>query len=325
MRMEQYLTFTDHALWEVIVNGDSVSPIASASAGAEAIPDEHLQKFHACKDAKSIWEAIKNSVSTASSKDQASTASYADDVMFSFFANQSNALQTKVECYNFHRRGHFARECRAPRNQGNRNRDDPRRNAKVDTSTTNALVVQDGIGGYDWSFQAEEGITNFALMAYTSSSSSISDSEKLKWVSKGIKNHYESRIVVSRSLKEKDDLKLKLEKFEESSKNLTKLINSQITAKDKTGLGFDEQVNESEVLDNVFDSHESDGDDNPVNDRFKKVEGYHAVPPPYTGNYMPSRPDLSFAGLDDYVYKTKVSETKTSISKTSRTDNIEKS
>ncbi|GJY57564.1 ribonuclease H-like domain-containing protein [Tanacetum coccineum] len=86
----------------------------------------------------------------------------------------------KVECYNFHRRGHFARVCRAPRNQRNRNRDSPRRNAPVDTSTTNALVVQDGICGYDRSFQAEEGITNFALMAYTSqgsSSSSNSDSE----------------------------------------------------------------------------------------------------------------------------------------------------
>ncbi|GJW13059.1 putative ribonuclease H-like domain-containing protein, partial [Tanacetum coccineum] len=35
MRMEQYLTFTDHDLWEVIVNGDSVSPVASASTGAE--------------------------------------------------------------------------------------------------------------------------------------------------------------------------------------------------------------------------------------------------------------------------------------------------
>ncbi|GKG32892.1 hypothetical protein Tco_0430402, partial [Tanacetum coccineum] len=66
----------------------------------------------------------------------------------------------------------------------------------------------------------------------------------------------------------------------------------QITTKDKTGLGFNEQVNESEVPYNVFDSHESDGDDNPVNDRFKKVKGYHAVPPPYTGNYMPSYPLL---------------------------------
>ncbi|GJV60863.1 hypothetical protein Tco_1466963 [Tanacetum coccineum] len=35
MRMEQYLTFTDHALWKVIVNGDFVSSIASASASAE--------------------------------------------------------------------------------------------------------------------------------------------------------------------------------------------------------------------------------------------------------------------------------------------------
>ncbi|GJU14473.1 hypothetical protein Tco_1142439 [Tanacetum coccineum] len=61
MRMEQYLTFTDHALWEVIVNGDSVSPVASASIGAEAILNEHLLKFYACKDAKSLWEVIKNS------------------------------------------------------------------------------------------------------------------------------------------------------------------------------------------------------------------------------------------------------------------------
>ncbi|GKD03162.1 hypothetical protein Tco_1178136, partial [Tanacetum coccineum] len=134
---------------------------------------------------------------------------------------------------------------------------------------------------------------------------------------KDLKNQLEE------ALKEKDDLKLKLENFEESLKNLTKLINSQITGKDKTGLGFDEQVNESEVLDNVFDSHESDGDDNPENDRFKKVEGYHAVPPPYIGHYMLSRPNLSFVGLDDSVYKTKVSKTKTSISKTSK-DIVEK-
>ncbi|GJU08776.1 retrovirus-related pol polyprotein from transposon TNT 1-94 [Tanacetum coccineum] len=78
MRMEQYLTFTDHSLWEVIVNGDLVIPVASTSVGAEGpippktaeqklakknelkakstlmlpILDEHLLNFHACKDAK---------------------------------------------------------------------------------------------------------------------------------------------------------------------------------------------------------------------------------------------------------------------------------
>ncbi|GJU72307.1 hypothetical protein Tco_1263712 [Tanacetum coccineum] len=83
-------------------------------------------------------------------------------------------------------------------------------------------------------------------------------------------------------------------------------------------------MNKSEVVHNVFDIRESNVDNSLVNDRFKTSEGFHVVPPPYTGNYMPSRRDLSFAGLDDYVYKTKVSETETSISKTSK-DIIEKS
>ncbi|GKC63467.1 ribonuclease H-like domain-containing protein, partial [Tanacetum coccineum] len=85
----------------------------------------------------------------------------------------------KVECYNCHRRGHFTRECRALQNQRNRNGDVPRRIIPVKTPE-NVLVVQDGIGGYDWSFQAEEGPTYFALMAHLSSgssSSSSSDSE----------------------------------------------------------------------------------------------------------------------------------------------------
>ncbi|GKD83545.1 hypothetical protein Tco_1350384, partial [Tanacetum coccineum] len=94
-------------------------------------------------------------------------------------------------------------------------------------------------------------------------------------------------------------------------------------AKDKTSLGYDSQMNESEVVHSVFNSRESDVDDSPVNDRFKTGEGFHAVPPPYSRNYMPSRPDLSFVGLDDSVYKTKVSETETSISKTSK-DIVEK-
>nr|GEZ54105.1 hypothetical protein [Tanacetum cinerariifolium]GEZ54115.1 hypothetical protein [Tanacetum cinerariifolium] len=144
--------------------------------------------------------------------------------------------KTNVKCYNWHMRGHFARECRALRNQWNRNSDAPTRNESVYTSTTNALVVQDRIGGYDWSFQAKEELTNFALMAHTSSLSSL-DSE-------------------------------------------------------------------SEVLNNVVDSCESDEDDNQVNDRFKKNEGYDAVPPPYTRNYMPPRAELSFVGLDNSVFKS---------------------
>ncbi|GJV87654.1 ribonuclease H-like domain-containing protein [Tanacetum coccineum] len=90
-------------------------------------------------------------------------------------------LSMRVECFNCHRRGHFARECRAPRNQGNRNgdagyrsRDNTRRTVPVETSDAlvvqdNALIVQDGLG-YDWSYIAQDEPTEFALMAYTSGS-----------------------------------------------------------------------------------------------------------------------------------------------------------
>ncbi|GKB31971.1 ribonuclease H-like domain-containing protein, partial [Tanacetum coccineum] len=40
--------------------------------------------------------------------------------------------KSKVECYNCHKRGHFARECRALRNQENRNRENTRRVVPVE-------------------------------------------------------------------------------------------------------------------------------------------------------------------------------------------------
>ncbi|GJV53903.1 putative ribonuclease H-like domain-containing protein [Tanacetum coccineum] len=132
------------------------------------------------------------------------------------------------------------------------------------------------------------------------------------------------------TLREKDDLKAKLEQFETSSKNLNKLINSQLSAKDKTGLGYGDQLNEndssgSELFNSVFDSRSSDGDDNQTNDRFKRDNRYHVVPPPLTGNYMPLLADLSFAGLDDFVYRPTANKTSVSVSQvdasTSQTSN----
>ncbi|GJV34915.1 ribonuclease H-like domain-containing protein [Tanacetum coccineum] len=131
----------------------------------------------------------------------------------------------KVDCYNCHKRRHFARECRAPRNQDNKNKESSKRSVPVEISTSTSLVSCDGLGGYNWSDQAEEG-PNYALMAYSSSSS---DSE--------VSN------------------------------------DSEIVDNCKKGLGYGK---------------------------------YNAVPPPYTGNFMPPTPDLSFTGLDKLVNKTVV-------------------
>ncbi|GKB66276.1 ribonuclease H-like domain-containing protein [Tanacetum coccineum] len=205
--------------------------------------------------------------------------------------------KTKVECYNCHRRGHFARECRAPKNQDSRNKETTKRTVPVKETTSNDLVSQCDGFGYDWSDQAEEGPTNFALMAYTSSSSSSSDTKSLEKFEK--------------AKKERDDLKLILEKFKNSSKNLSKLLDSQICDKFKSGVGYDSQVFDSQV----FDSQ--------VNDKYKTGEEYHAVPPPYIGNFMPPKPDLVLAEKDEYVFSksatsvpsTATGEVKTSVSK----------
>ncbi|GJT54050.1 ribonuclease H-like domain-containing protein [Tanacetum coccineum] len=242
--------------------------------------------------------------------------------------------KSKVECYNCHKRGHFARECRAPRNQENKNRENTRRVMPVETTTSNALVSCDGFG-YDWIDQAEEGPTNFSLMAYSSTSSnskvstdsncSLSCLENVKilkeqneqllkdfqtsklnaityktglesveprlLVYKKNESVYEEDIkVLKRKIhvrevaiielrrklelahEQKDEIQLKVENFKNLSKSLSKLIDCQIVDKCKTGLE------------------------------------YNAIPPPYTGNFMPPKPDLSFSGLEEFLNEPIVSE-----------------
>ncbi|GJX71026.1 ribonuclease H-like domain-containing protein [Tanacetum coccineum] len=187
--------------------------------------------------------------------------------------------RSKVECYNCHKRGHFARE---------------------------SFVSCDGLGGYDWSDQAEKG-PNYALMAFSSSSSNSevsNDSICLKAVEerlefyktnesiylediKGLRVEIHIGEITIRELrkkleiaqKEKDGIQLNVDKFENASKSLNKLIECQIV------------------------------------DNCKKGLGYNTVPPPYTGNFMPTKPDLYFTGLDEFVNKPIVENCKAMSSK----------
>ncbi|GJT26384.1 hypothetical protein Tco_0906659 [Tanacetum coccineum] len=339
MRMEQYLTHTDYALWEVIVNGDAPAN-ASASAGTEgpippktakqklarknelkakstlllAIPNEHLLKFHGIKDKQyenfttsrskgldktqdrfqklisqleihgevisqkdanlkflrslpSAWNNIalimrnKSDLYTLSMDDlynnlnvyeseikvQSSSSLNSQNVVFVSLENTSSTnesvntahevsaanleqidtddlegkdlkwqvamltmrvkifLKKTVRNLNFNGKETVGFD----KTKGNRNGDGPRRNGPVDTSTTNALVVQDGLG-YQMGLESLEArivIHEKNEAIYEEDIAFLKYDVQVKDISiKDLKNQLEE------SLKEKDDLKLKLEK-----------------------------------------------------------------------------------------------------------------
>nr|GEZ98580.1 hypothetical protein [Tanacetum cinerariifolium]GFA02161.1 hypothetical protein [Tanacetum cinerariifolium] len=98
-----------------------------------ALPDKYQLKFNSHKDAKTLMEAIEKR-----NLGENGPTSMGFDM-------------SKVECYNYHRKGHFARECRSLK--------DSRRNGAAEPQMRNVPEP-----------------TNYALMAFSSSSSS-SDNE----------------------------------------------------------------------------------------------------------------------------------------------------
>nr|GEV23543.1 ribonuclease H-like domain-containing protein [Tanacetum cinerariifolium] len=181
MRIEQYFLMTDYSLWEVIINGDSPTPtvvIEGAVRPATILSaDQKLARRNELKARgyRSLLAKLKfMGQSTSPQLDNEDLKQIDVDDLKEMDLRWQMAMLTmrariflqktrrnlgdnrvttmgfnmsKVECYNCHRKGHFARECR--------------------------------IGSYDWSYQAEEEHANFALMAI-SSSSSASDNEPVE-------------------------------------------------------------------------------------------------------------------------------------------------
>nr|GEW12058.1 ribonuclease H-like domain-containing protein [Tanacetum cinerariifolium] len=137
------------------------------------------------KGMSSSSSSTQNMVFVSSSNNNTSSTNRAVNTAHGLTINGNETIgfdKSKVKCYNCHKRGHFAKECKALRNQDNKNKESSRRSAPMETSTSTALVSCDGLGGYDWRDQAEEG-PNYALMAFSSSSS---DSEIVDNSKKGL-------------------------------------------------------------------------------------------------------------------------------------------
>ncbi|GJU38518.1 hypothetical protein Tco_1191475 [Tanacetum coccineum] len=339
MRMRKiYMSHTaiNKPIGDVIVNGD-----------LEEEPAPTEKDFCNVADAKSLWEAIKSrfgglvqtsasqnlaflSSENTNSTNEVSTAS-GDFGLTLFLHNQqlsplnwrmrdfSRMVEDDLEGIGSSMAGHFARECRSGRNQGRRSYgDNGRSNAPTNESSSQALVAQDGLGGYDWSNDFKVEPINYALMVISSSSSSSSSESEVQKCSKQclesfktLQKNYdterekhnkakleirgyeialeslESRILgheknelawgekyefqnyelkcreikinnlnleLEKVVKERDELKDKIAKWEESTKNLDEILNSQMSAKDKTGLGYSTQLNE------ISSNHETDSE-----------------------------------------------------------------
>ncbi|GKA66673.1 hypothetical protein Tco_0766481 [Tanacetum coccineum] len=89
--------------------------------------------------------------------------------------------------------------------------------------------------------------------------------------------------------KERDQLQQTLEKFQNSSKSLNDLLESQVIDKFKTGLGYSAATAASPTVESFVNLSDKSGSD----------KGYHLVPPPLTGNFIPRKPDLTF--MDEIV------------------------
>nr|GEV41270.1 ribonuclease H-like domain-containing protein [Tanacetum cinerariifolium] len=149
-----------------------------------------------CSSSESTDEPVSvvASVSAASAKilvfDLPNVDTLSNAVIYSFFASQSNSPQLnnddlkQIDADDLMANSHVDCERKVISSEDRKESWSKWtyfhgiRYVKIETSTSNALVSQcDGVGSYDWSFQVEEEPTNYALMAFTSSSSSSSDNK----------------------------------------------------------------------------------------------------------------------------------------------------
>ncbi|GJS33055.1 putative ribonuclease H-like domain-containing protein [Tanacetum coccineum] len=166
--------------------------------------------------------------------------------------------KSKVECFNCHKMGHFAREYRAPRNK------------EVQTNMALMAFSDSKLNQTEFTTATyKRGLATIEEKLITYRKNDVLFSEEVKVLKREVAcKDYEINVLKSEFKKvkqEKEGIEFKIEKFDNASKSLNMLLESQITEKSKKGLG------------------------------------YNVVPPPHPLIYnRPKKLNLSYSGLDEF-------------------------
>ncbi|GKA98120.1 hypothetical protein Tco_0826014 [Tanacetum coccineum] len=234
---------------------------------------------------------IAQGVNTASTQvNTADINNLSDVVICAFLAGQSNNPQLlnedleQIHEDDLKKMDLKWRMAMAPRNQDQRNREITRRSVAVETAFDKALVSCDGLGE-----QLRKDLDRSKLIAASYKGGVASLEERLKFYKENDIIFCDDIAVLKRDIiikdleinhlkkklesitKEKDSIQLNVNKIENASKNLDKLLECQIIDKCKKRLGF---------------------------------ESYNAVPPPHTGRFLPPKPNLPFANIEKFSDKS---------------------
>nr|GEU32310.1 ribonuclease H-like domain, reverse transcriptase, RNA-dependent DNA polymerase [Tanacetum cinerariifolium] len=301
MEMEHYLKHTDYPIWEVIqkengpvqvltdTNGQirvlplkTVEEILAKERERKArttllmdIPEDHLPKFHKMTDAKEMWKQSNPDLSHGAGVSTEDANQKFLRSLPSSWSQVSLIMRTKPEVDTL----------------------------SFDNLYNNLRVFESDVkGGHNFHKTKEVLQKDREKAAFDAKEPVVFDKSK---------DQHKAMVTIDgegvdwTGHAEDDTEDYALMAF--NSSNLSS--DTEMSAKDKSGLGYGSQIHdgvlsyENEVFASVFDSRSSDVEDSHVIDRFSKVEGMHAVPPPMTGNYMPPKSNFE---IDEskFTYET---------------------